>query len=107
VAERSGAFAPAAIDALLRRSDLCELWLEHLLLLSMLQHVDGVWTWGRFVLVHPAANVDIAGQCARYRELLADDATFSTMTLEDVLESGALPAAAAAALRERYVLADP
>ena len=107
VAERSGAFAPAAIDGLLRRSDLCELWLEHLLLLSMLQHVDGTWTWGRFVLVHPAGNVDIAGQCSRYRELLVDEATFTTMTLEDLLGSGALPAPAAAALRARYALVEP
>ena len=31
-------------------------WLEHLLLLSMLQHPSGEWTWGRYVVVHPAGN---------------------------------------------------
>ncbi len=105
VAERSGAFRPQALGALLRRSDLCELWLEHLLLLSMLQHPDRGWASGRFVLVHPAGNVDVAGQCARYRELLVDDATFATMTVEELLDGGALVPPAVAALRERYVFA--
>jgi hypothetical protein len=37
----------------------------------------------------------------RYRTLLADDSTFATLTLEDILDSGMLPAGLA--LRERYV----
>jgi hypothetical protein len=85
------------------RSDLPVLWLEHLLLLSMLQHASGSWSWGRYVVVHPEANEDVAGMCARYRELLADDSTFATMTLEELLGAGALPAKTAAALRERYL----
>jgi hypothetical protein len=105
VAERSGAFRPGAIDVLLGRGDLCELWLEHLLLLSMLQHADGRWTWGRVVLVHPAGNVDVADQVARYRAMLADASTFAAITLEELLDSGALPPATTAAVGERYVVA--
>ena len=78
------------------------MWLEHLLLLSMLQHVGGTWTWGRYVVVHPAGNTDVADACARYRTLLADS-TFSSVTLDDVLASDVLPRRTAAALRERYL----
>jgi hypothetical protein len=79
------------------------MWLEHLLLLSMLQHESGVWTWGRYVVVHPAGNTDVADAEARYRDLLADDATYATMTVEALLGTRALPAATTRALRERYL----
>ncbi len=79
------------------------MWLEHLLLLSMPQHPSGAWTWGRYVVVHPAGNVDVAGLCARYRDLLADDSTFATLTIEGLLDAGVLPASTTTALRERYV----
>jgi hypothetical protein len=69
----------------------------------MLQHPLGAWTWGRFVLVHPAGNVDMADRAARYRNLLADDTTFLSTTLEEALETGALPAASVRSLRERYL----
>ena len=82
------------------------MWLEHLLLLSMLQHASGAWTWGRYVVIYPAGNVDVAAACDRYRALLADASTFTSVTLEDVLGTGALPASAEAALRDRYVPPD-
>jgi hypothetical protein len=46
VAERSGVFRPGATDEVKGRSELCVMWLEHLLLLSMLQHPSGAWKWG-------------------------------------------------------------
>jgi hypothetical protein len=103
VAERSGIFAAGAIDAVEGRSDLAVMWLEHLLLLSMLQHPSGSWGWGRYVVVHPAGNTDFADACARYRALLADESTFSSVTVEELLDAGALPAPTVAALRERYI----
>ena len=103
VAERSGIFAPGAVDQVKGRSDLAVMWLEHLLLLSMLQHPSAAWSWGRYVVVHPAGNLDIAGACARYRDLLADRSTFSSMTLEALLDAEALPARTTAALRRRYL----
>jgi hypothetical protein len=103
VAERSGAFAEGATDDLTGRSELAVMWLEHLLLLSMLQHPGGRWRWGRYVVVHPAANSDLAAACARYRTLLADQATFASVTLEELLAAGALPAPTATALRDRYL----
>jgi hypothetical protein len=103
VAERSSAFAAGATDALTGRSGLAVMWLEHLLLLSMLQHPSGHWRWGRYVVVHPAANSDLADASARYRSLLADPATFASVTLEELLDAGALPAPTVAALRDRYL----
>jgi hypothetical protein len=103
VAERSGAFAEGATGTVKGRSELAELWLEHLLLLSMLQHTSGHWRWGRFVVVHPAGNSDYAELCARYRTLLEDQSTFSSATVEELLDAGALPEATVAALADRYL----
>jgi hypothetical protein len=61
VAERSGAFAPGAIDVVKGRSEFAVMRLEHLLLLSMLQHVSGTWGWGRCCLLsgqRPAGGGD-------------------------------------------------
>jgi len=103
VADRSGVFAKGATDPLTARSEFCVLWLEHLLSLSMVQHASGHWRWAHYVVVHPAGNTDIADMVARYREFLVDPATFSTMTVEELLGAGALPGPAVAALRERYL----
>jgi hypothetical protein len=103
VAKRSGAFKPRATDKVKGRSDLAVLWLEHLLLLSMLQHENGAWNWGRYVVVHPTGNTDVADECARYCALLADETTFSSTTIEQLLDAGVLPAQTTAALRERYL----
>jgi hypothetical protein len=103
VAERSGVFAPGAVDVLKRRSELAVMWLEHLLALSMIQHTSGKWSWGRYVVVYPAGNTDLAGECARYRSFLADESTFSSVTIEDLLEAGVLPSSTVAAFRDRYL----
>jgi hypothetical protein len=103
VAKRSGAFTSGAIDRVKGRSDLAVMWLEHLLLLSLLQHPSGQWRWGRYVVVYPAGNVDLADACARYGGLLKDMSTFGSLTLEELLDAGALPRAAAARLIERYL----
>ncbi|MEY2524075.1 MAG: hypothetical protein QOJ66_2640 [Ilumatobacteraceae bacterium] len=103
VGKRSQAFAPGAIAALKRRSDLCVLWIEHLLMFSMLQHPSDNCTWGRYLVVHPAGNSDVVDLCGRYRTMLADDTTFTTMTVEQLLDSGALPRRTIAQLRDRYV----
>jgi hypothetical protein len=102
VCNRSGVFVPA-VRRLLGRSDLAVMWLEHLLLLSMLQHASGTWTWGRYVVVHPAGSTDAVDAVARYRDLLTDDGTYATMTLEALLATRALPTATTRALRARYL----
>jgi hypothetical protein len=103
IGEKSEIFAPGAIESVNRRSDLLEMWLRHLLLLSMLQHPSGAWTWGRHVVLHPADSPDFIDGTRRYRDLLVDDSTFATMTIEGLLESGVLPKRSTAALRRRYI----
>jgi hypothetical protein len=103
VHDQSRAFLPDAFDRVKGRSDLWEPWLEHLLLLSMLQHPSGEWTWGRYVFVFPLGNPDMTDVQLRYHELLADDSTFDAMTLESLLHSQALPRTTTRALRERYL----
>jgi hypothetical protein len=103
VADKSGVFKPGAVDAVKGRSDLAVMWLEHLLLLSMLQHESRTWNWGRYVVVHPAGNSDFADMCARYRALLADEATFASVTVEELLDANVVAAKTATALRDRYL----
>lgn len=103
VATRSRLFKPDALDWVEGRSPFTVMWLEHLLLLSMLQHASGTWTWGRYVVVYPAGNSAMAELCAAYRELLVDRSTFSSLTIEELLDADALPADTTRALRERYL----
>jgi hypothetical protein len=103
VAKRSKAFRRGAVDSVKGRSGLAVTWLEHLLALSMLQHPSKRWRWGRYVVAHPEGNLDFAEATAKYRTLLADDSTFATMTLEDLLSSAALRRKTVKLLRERYV----
>jgi hypothetical protein len=102
ITETSGVFGPEAIDAV-NGTDLIHIWLGHLLVLSMLQHPSRTWRWGRFVVVHPAGNSDFADACARYRELLVDQSTFSSVTVEALLDADTLPASTVAAFRDRYL----
>jgi hypothetical protein len=103
VTETSRAFGPQAIDAV-NGTELIHIWLAHALVLSMLQHPSHTWRWGRFVVVHPAGNSDFADACARYRDLLVDRSTFSSVTVEQLLDTGVLPAGTTAALRDRYIV---
>ena len=102
VLERSGIFSPNAIDAV-RRSTLSVTWLEHLLVLSMVQHESEEWGWGRYVVLHPEGNPDHGDICERYGALLTDRSTFDSMTLEHLLRSRTLPGKTVKALRERYI----
>jgi hypothetical protein len=103
VAARSGIFVQGAVDAV-DRTGLLVTSLEHLLLLSMLQHESGRWSWGRYVVVYPAGNSDFAHAYNRYADLLTDRSTFASATIEQLLDSGALPPKTATALRERYIV---
>jgi hypothetical protein len=70
----------------------------------MLQHKSGRWSWGRYVVVYPAGNSDFAEVCARYAGLLTEHTTFAAITLEQLLNTGALPTRTRATLRERYIV---
>jgi hypothetical protein len=103
VANKSKAFKSGAIAAIVG-SELQQIWLDHLLALSMLQHRTQRWHWAKFVLVHPARNPSYARAAERYLELLNDQTTFEVRTIESLLDAGALPNDLIVAFRERYFL---
>ena len=103
VAKRAGIFTPNTVPTV-NPSAMLTLWLEHLLMLSMVHHPSGRWAWGRYVVLHPEGNVDTADHCTRYKALLKDASTFTSLTIEALLASGALPRSATSLLRQRYVL---
>ena len=76
---------------------------DALLLLSMLQHDSRRWSWGRYVVVHPEANTNVAGAVNEYREALVDDTTFGAVTIETLLGAKVLAPKTGAALRRRYL----
>ncbi len=102
VSEQSGVFRSGAIDELVG-TPLQQIWLDHLLTLAMLQHSSCSWTWGRFVLVHPAGNVGFVRLARQYSDLLVSSSTFEARTLEDLLAAGALVQVLTEAFRDRYL----
>jgi hypothetical protein len=102
ITDRSGFFGPGAIDAV-NGTDLIHIWLDHLLVLSMLQHPSRAWRWGRLVVVHPTGNSDFADACSRYQALLVDQSTFASVTVAALLDAAVLPVQTTAALRDRYL----
>ena len=102
VASRSGIFRDGSTEALTRRSAMCETWLEHLLLLSMLQHPHAGWTWGRYVVLHPADNTNVVRTLDDYRDRLTDPASVTTITLDHWLDEAPLLDGTRRALRARY-----
>lgn len=102
VADNSGVFRPGAAGRILG-SPLQQIWLDHLLALSMLQHTTRPWTWTRFLLVHPEKNPSFERAAEEYQsELVAFD-TFKVATIESLLDNTALPEASIALFRERYL----
>jgi hypothetical protein len=102
ISERSGVFDRGWLEAV-NGTELIHLWLDHLLVLSMLQHPSRTWSWGRLVVVHPAGNTDYADACSRYGSLLRDASTFASVTMEKLLDADALSRGTTSTLRERYL----
>ncbi|MHB8860058.1 MAG: PGN_0703 family putative restriction endonuclease [Thermoleophilia bacterium] len=102
VTSKSDVFVPAALDKILG-TRLQQIWLDHLLALSMVQHPSGQWEWAKFVLVHPRLNPSYARVAEEYQTLLADDSTFDVTTVEALLEARVLPKDTIRAFTERYL----
>ena len=103
VTERSGVFINGWRDRLVG-TELQQIWLDHLLVLSMLQHPSGRWSWGRFVLVFPAKNPSFERAAAEYRKVLRDTSTFESRTVESLLAvADAFDEATVTSFRERYL----
>jgi hypothetical protein len=102
ITERSGAFAKGWRKALVG-TDLQQIWLDHLLVLSMLQHPSKKWSWGRFVVVYPAGNPSFHSAVTRYRNVLTDSLTYGFMRVDDIAWSPVMDETEMSAFRERYL----
>lgn len=105
VSERSGAFLPGAIDAI-RGTELQQIWLDHLLALSMTQDESEPWHWTGFVLVHPARNPSYALATQRYRKWLRQPESLTVSTLEALLGANVLPYEISQTFKQRYLWVD-
>ncbi|MDA3950800.1 MAG: hypothetical protein PF508_16455 [Spirochaeta sp.] len=102
VADASGMFANGSQEAIIG-TELQQIWLDHLLALSMPQHPSGEWAWAKFILVYPSRNPSFAQVASEYQRLLSSQDTFGVSTVEELLDAGVLPAELTAAFRERYI----
>lgn len=103
VTKRSKAFR-TGWESTLIGTDLQQFWLDHLLVLSMLQHPDTNWSWGRFVVAYPTANKSIEEAADRYKAVLVKPDTFEALAIEQLLAADVLHDAETAKLfRERYL----
>lgn len=102
VAEKSGVFAQGTIDAIIG-TELEQLFLDHLLALSMPLQPDTRWSWARFIVVYPEANPSIRRATEAYRELIGATDSFGVDTVESLLDADVHPSDLAARFRERYL----
>lgn len=104
VAKTSGVFRHGwEVDVI--GTDLQQIWLDHLLVLSMLQHPTAGWAVGMFVVVFPAANPSVAAAVERYRSVLVnpDESAFRAVTVEDLLDAHIHTPSTEASFRDRYL----
>jgi hypothetical protein len=86
-------------------TELQQIWRDHLLLLSLLEHDSGRWARGCYVLVYPSGHTGFAAAGGAYRdEVLADTSTFRLMTVEELNGAGVLHRPeTATAFKKRYL----
>ncbi len=101
IAVRSGLFRQDEL-ATLARDLRSQLWLDHLLALSLLQHESAQWRWARFVLVHPDGSPAWAELARHYASSLVDRSTFGVATFDELVRPEVLGEREAVWLRERY-----
>lgn len=88
VAVASGAFTPAGLDELKGMPKSIEqLWRDHLLCLSMMQVLKETYDEGFFMFLYPRQNDECAHAVERYSALLANDATFKPVHMEDLVQA--------------------
>lgn len=64
---------------------LSQLYLDHLLALSMLQ-ADERWAEGRFIVMYPEINESVRDGVRDYQRQLSDSSSFGSVTLEDAVD---------------------
>lgn len=91
-------------EAKILGTPLQQIWRDHLLLLSLIQHPSKRWTDGKYVLVYPAGNASFAAVAEAYQDVLDEQSTFDHKTVEDLLDAHVLhDEQTEVAFRERYL----
>lgn len=103
VARNSRTFNPNKIDSIPGQG-IQQLWQDHLLALSMRDHISGKWAWVKYALIYPGRNPSFATAVNTYRGYLApSDRTYGALTVEHLLGSGIYSTGDENALRTRYL----
>jgi hypothetical protein len=102
VTQNSNVFTDNAIGEIIG-TDLQQIWLDHLLALSILQEQPQKWVWSKFVFVHPAKNPSYQRATDRYKKYLKCLSSFEVTTIESLLANCVLGEAISSALTDRYI----
>ena len=102
VGNQSGVFADGALEKIVG-TELQQIWMDHLLALSMVQHPSGEWEWAQFVLLYPSSNPSFAHVSGHYRKLLTKQDTFLVSTVEELVDKEVLPPEMTERFRKRYL----
>jgi len=86
MARATGVFRPERLESL-TAPPRQQLLLDHLLALRMQAAHPEQWDWYRSVLLFPSGNTRCADVGSDYLGCLADDSTWSTLHLEQLLEA--------------------
>ncbi|MCP3936999.1 MAG: hypothetical protein GY708_16705 [Actinomycetia bacterium] len=102
VADNSGVFV-APDSGALRRPPLQQIWLAHMLGLSMLE--GGTWASGRFVVLYPSINGRCSAAVSKYESQLNSGSSFQGLHMEAAVDAIAQHTEAewVAAFRGRYL----
>ncbi|MGH9011587.1 MAG: PGN_0703 family putative restriction endonuclease [Acidimicrobiia bacterium] len=84
IAALAGVFVPERLDTLLH-PPCQQLWLDHLLALSILQRDR--WDTGLFVLLHPSANLACTSAWSTYGTCLESEPHAEARTLEELVDA--------------------
>lgn len=104
IAREMNIFVPSSLPTL-RVRPLEQFWRDHLLACSLLLDHGSGFEHGAFVVLYPNGNKIVESAVTRYRSCLLDAATFTSWTLEQVLDAVDQAGAAgwATEVRERYL----
>lgn len=102
VTKNSTIFTDNAVDEIIG-TDLQQIWLDHLLALSILQESPKKWSWSKFILIYPAKNPSYRRATDRYKKYLKNLTSFEVNTIESLLEKGILDNEISAEFTERYI----